>query len=128
MVSLLLKRGQGKVKFYKDYHFYVAISGFIVLIVGLITDYFGVFVDKATLETIISYILSFLIAFNVININVKKDKSQEEIKNDINKTATAIENEFKKKSSENEKNGKIENEDETKDKEIKRKEENKKIN
>lgn len=115
-------------KFYKDYHFYVAISGFIVLIVGLITDYFGVFVDKATLETIISYILSFLIAFNVININVKKDKSQEEIKNDINKTATAIENEFKKKSSENEKNGKIENEDETKDKEIKQKEENKKIN
>lgn len=84
-------------KFYKDYHFYVAISGFIVLIVGLVTDYFGVFVDKATLETIISYILSILIAFNVININVKKDKTQEEIKSDINKTSNAIKQELENK-------------------------------
>lgn len=106
MVLLLLKKGgKGKVKFYKDYHFYVAISGFIVLIVGLITDYFGIFVEKGTLETIVSYILSFLIAFNVININVKKDKLPEEIKSDIDKTATALENQLNSNLSKNEKSG-----------------------
>ena len=77
-------------KFYKDYHFYVAISAFIILIVGLLTDYFGAFIDQDTVLTIVSYALSILIAFNVININVAK-KDVSEIKKDIEETKSKIE-------------------------------------
>lgn len=69
--------------FYKDYHFYIALCAFIVLFIGVLTDYFGILINLDAVETIMSYLLSFLIAFNVININVKKDTEALDIKNDI---------------------------------------------
>lgn len=77
-------------KFYKDYHFYIAISAFIILIIGLLTNYFNLFVDAEMVTTVISYVLSFLIAFNVISINVNKEKTSDEIKQDINNALEII--------------------------------------
>jgi len=92
-------------KFYKDYHFYVALSAFVVLVIGLLTDYFGIFIDSETITTILSYLLSILIAFNVININIDKNKTIEEIKEDINKTSTDMQDKINsaKQNTENEK-------------------------
>lgn len=79
-------------KFYKDYHFYIAISGFVVLLIVLLAKRFGIEIENEIAESFVAYGLSLLIAYNIININVNKDKKLADIQADIQKSTEIAKN------------------------------------
>ena len=67
---------------FKNYKFYIILASLICIFVVKISTFVGVSADIEFITNIASYILSGLIAYNVITINTPK--SDEDIKSDLN--------------------------------------------
>ncbi len=92
-------------KIFSNYKFYLIIAYTITLIVYNVCQSCGIIVSESFILNIMSYILSMLIAYNVITIN--SNKSADEIKQDLEDISNTINSET------NEENVQDENNDET---------------
>ena len=75
-------------QFFKNYKFYVIIASIVCILIVKIFDIFGMQADMEVVQNVITYILSALIAYNVITID--SVKSEEDIKKDVEKTVKSI--------------------------------------
>ena len=90
---------------FKNYKFYVIIISIFCIIVLKICNYIGVETNIELFQDIATYILSALIAYNVITINIPKNKN--DIKKDIEEQVNIIQkskNNLLNKSKSNKKN------------------------
>lgn len=68
---------------FKNYKFYLIIAYTLLLIIYNICNHFNLTADYALIADIIAYIISGLIAYNVITIGVKA-KTKDDIVDDLN--------------------------------------------
>ena len=83
---------------FKNYKFYIIVASMLCIIAIKLLDVMGVQVTTEVVQNIIAYILSALIAYNVITID--KPKKQEDIKKDIQVVMQTMQSKTKNKDTE----------------------------
>lgn len=66
---------------FKNYKFYVIIAAIVCIVAVKVLSYFGLGINAELVQDFITYVLSILIAYNVITINVPS--STGDIKKDV---------------------------------------------